>query len=63
MEVMLPGKSWGIKKEKRKKGVNGLDSVGGVLIFPQKILILLIGLIFFWDYPQITQINGDYASS
>jgi hypothetical protein len=54
---MLPGESWGLKKRK-KKGMNGLDSVGGLLIFPQKLLILLIGLIFFGIIHRLHRLRG-----
>jgi hypothetical protein len=39
---LLPGESWGIKKEKRsekrkEKGMNGLDSLVGRLMFIEKL--------------------------
>jgi hypothetical protein len=52
--------SWGIKIE---KGWNGLDSMGGRLMFIEKLPVGWDRDDIFFVYPQITQIKGDYVAS
>jgi hypothetical protein len=51
----------GGKKEK-EKGMNGLDSLVGRLIFLEKLPVGWGRADIFLDYPQKPQIKGDYAA-